>query len=109
MRIAVRAAVKKNGEQQEKTPSSSALAAAAAGGGAAGRARKKKFFFWNFSLNSGHHAGLIHRPWKSLTFGLPAAPRATFILARSTKMAIFKKGGGPGGGFLSGSPTYVLM
>ena len=93
----MRAAVKKNGVQKQKTRWGTALAAAAAATAAAAAerlgARKKSFFFWNFFSHLGHHVDLIHGPWLWLTFGLPAAPRATFILARSTKMAICRIGG----------------
>ena len=92
---------KKNGVQQEKTPSSIALAAAAAASAAASAAaaatrlgaRKKSLFPQVFFGHLGRDAGSIHRAWLCLTFGLPAAPRATFILARITKMAISRIGG----------------
>ena len=87
----MRAAGKKNGVQKQKTRWGTALAAAAAAERLG--ARKKSFFFWNFFSHLGHHVDLIHGPWLWLTFGLPAAPRATFILARNTKMAISRIGG----------------
>ena len=86
---------KKNGVQQEKTPSSIALAAAAAASAAAAAtrlgARRKSLFPQVFFGHLGRDAGSIHRAWLCLTFGLPAAPRATFILARVTKMALYRK------------------
>ena len=80
---------KKNGVQQEKTPSSIALAAAAAAERLG--ARKKSLFPLDFFCHLGRDAGSIHRASLCLTFGLPAAPRATFILARITKMALYRK------------------
>ena len=86
---------KKNGVQQRKTPSSIALAAAAAAIAAAAAerlgARKKSLFPQDFFCHLGRDAGSIHRAWLCLTFDLPAAPRATFILARITKMALYRK------------------
>ena len=82
---------KKNGVQQRKTPSSIALAAAAAAAAERLGARKKSLFPQDFFCHLGRDAGSIHRAWLCLTFDLPAAPRATFILARITKMALYRK------------------
>ena len=108
---------KKNGVQQEKTPSSIALAAAAAASAAASAAaaatrlgaRKKSLFPQVFFGHLGRDAGSIHRAWLCLTFGLPAAPRATFILARITKMALYRKLSVPTRSSIWRSHIYAFM
>ena len=86
---------KKNGVQLRKNSQLNRLGRGRGRGRVCGRGRdaaghaKKSLFPQDFFCHLGRDAGSITRPWLCLTFGLPAAPRATFILARVTKMALY--------------------